>query len=138
MRGAMRRSSHPADNDELDPSGYQRLEQAPEVRHFAALLDRRISSTSRSAAIIFRIRSSTVSLRFSRSNVRSTSFLYASMTGSGSRETGTIPLASAMGEYGAHGAESQSAICAKVAPDRTAPRFMLGCEPPEGPGGLPR
>ena len=85
----MRRRREPSDDDELDaPLGEDR-EEALEVGHGASVFTRefRTASANRRAATIFRTRSVGVSRRFSRSNVRSTSLLYASIAGEGSRDT---------------------------------------------------
>src|SRR5262249_26105530 len=88
-RGAVHGRGEPADNDELDTTVGQRANYRLEVSHrrrrCPALRNSWTMSSARTSASI---RSSTVRLRFSRSSVRSTSRLYASMTGSGSSGSG--------------------------------------------------
>jgi hypothetical protein len=90
MRGTVHGCRESANDNEFDIRACQNGEQAREVRHFVSTfnVEFRTASANRRAEIIFSTRSVVVSLRFSTSKVRSTSFLYASITGEESRLTG--------------------------------------------------
>ena len=90
-RGTMNRCGEAADDDEFDTTGGECAQQRRVIRcHGRRRAAACAAWTSVMKACNFCSRSSGVSFNFSRISVRSASFLYASMTGSGASDTPTI------------------------------------------------